>query len=214
MFCSQTISVYILMQQRISALGLQSVLAREKDMEVLVLKPDSGNHMQAIRNFCPDILITDAPTFCLQSNSALTKIIKSGTTKILFLCSASGDEAAEILALGADGLIARSARAELLAVAVRALARGRGWIDETIWRENLQNGTSDITLESVMSRLSSREKLVLRLAAEGFDNREIARALNLSYELIKCSMWLIIRKLRARGRVHAVSVARKCGMFS
>jgi two-component system, NarL family, response regulator DesR len=215
MFCSQTISVYIMIQQRISALSLQSILSREEDMEVLVLPPHSCDNLRAIIDFRPDIVITDETTCGLHSPSALAEIKRSGATRFLFLCAPCGDEAAEVVALGADGVISRTAPAELLAVAVRSLARGRAWFDENIWRDNLdpEQGAAD-SPEFMISRLSSREIEMLRLASEGFSNRQIAIAMNLSHEIIKCCMWLIVRKLRARGRIHAVSVARKSGMFS
>src|SRR5437773_2694550 len=116
MFFSQTISVYILMIQRISALGVQSVLSGEKDIEVLVLQPNCHMNLQAITDFRPDVVITDAATCSLQSAAALARIKKSGVTRFLFLHSRSDEEAAEILALGADGVIGRSAPAESLAV--------------------------------------------------------------------------------------------------
>lgn len=215
MFCTPTISVYILMLRRLSALNLQSVLAREKDIEALVLKPDNLSNLEAIIRFSPDVVITDEATFSLLSADALRQI-KDGATRFLFLSPAESDGGG-VPSPEADGVISASSPAELLAVAIRSLAAGRSWVDETPLSSPAEQTTADsdsATSEAGVARLSYREIEVLRLAAEGFNNREIARAMNLSHDIIKACMWLIFRKLRARGRVQAVSVARKCGMFS
>ena len=212
MFCSQIISVYILVRQKISALGLQSVLCREKDMEVVVLQPDSLTNLQAIVDFRPDIVITDSTTYNQQPVAVLDKIRRSQPTRFLFLCASAGREATEIMSLGADGVIASFSPAELLAAAVRSLAGGRMWIDENIWRGQLN--VKDSENVSPLSQLSYREIEVLKMVAEGFSNREIAEAMNLSHDMIRCYMRLIVRKLRARGRTHAVSLARECGVLS
>jgi DNA-binding NarL/FixJ family response regulator len=62
--------------------------------------------------------------------------------------------------------------------------------------------------------LTKKETEVLRLAALGFSNQQIALSMELSLETINCYMWLIAKKLHARGRVHAVDVARQSGIFS
>ena len=225
MFCSQTISVYVLMRHRVLGLGVQNILSNEQDLEVLVLPPDYTTTLKSIADFRPDVVITDVETCSLQSATELESVKTSGSTKFLFLYNSGEREAAEILALGADGVIAKSANADLLTVAVRALASGKVWIDENIWTNNpaehvkavvedIENSTPSDEPVVASSRLSYREIEVLRLASEGYTNREIAKVLNLTHDTIKCCMWLIVRKLRARGRVHAVTVAKQCGIFS
>ncbi len=203
---------------------MQSILSNEQDLEVLVLPPDYTSTLKSISDFRPDVVITDVETCSLQSATELESVKASGSTKFLFLYNSAEREAAEILALGADGVIAKSANADLLNVAVRALASGKVWIDENIWSnpaqhvnavvEDFENSTPSGEPVVASSRLSYREIEVLRLASEGYSNREIAKMLNLTHDTIKCCMWLIVRKLRARGRVHAVSVAKQCGIFS
>lgn len=124
MFYSQPISVYVLMRQRISALGVQSVLSNEKDMEVLVLTPNFVVDLRLVAHFRPDVVITDAHTCSRQSARALARIKESGATKFLFLCSSATDDSTDILTLAADGVIAKSSPAASLAAAVRSLVCG------------------------------------------------------------------------------------------
>ncbi len=223
MYCSQPISVYVMMKQRVTALGVQHVLAEESDIEVVVLSPELSVNPFRIADFRPDVLITDLDTCSKQSSSVLQKLKVGGGTKILFLYSPASDNAADVLKLGADGLIAKSSPAGSLGPAVRSLAKGRVWIDERVWKSHFKVCTvarsqNDYDVRAFdlptcgIARFSKLELEVLNLASEGLGNLEIAQSMGLAEELISCTMWLVAKKLRAKGRKHAVSVARQFGI--
>lgn len=236
MNCKQPISVFVLMTQRVSALTVQSILAAERDIEVIVLDRECSNINQLL-NFAPDLVITDAESCSRQPAKSIAALRGNGITKFLFLYSASQNSTAAAVKLGADGLISKSSPAHELAAAVRALAEGKCWIDELIWRNYLkaQNHPSDSEAAAVMpekelllstdsvadtvpadtvSALTKKETEVLRLAALGMSNQQIAAMMELSPETINCHMWLIAKKLHARGRIHAVDLAKQSGILS
>jgi DNA-binding NarL/FixJ family response regulator len=62
--------------------------------------------------------------------------------------------------------------------------------------------------------LSDREIEVLQLAADGFTNREIGHILFVSEETVKSHIRLVLAKLRARNRAHAVATACRRGLVS
>jgi len=57
-----------------------------------------------------------------------------------------------------------------------------------------------------MTALSSREREVLNLIAQGFSNREIGTQLNISEETVKSQVRAILHKFGARNRAHAVAL--------
>jgi DNA-binding NarL/FixJ family response regulator len=59
------------------------------------------------------------------------------------------------------------------------------------------------------SRLTVREKAVLKLAAEGLTNGEIAEQLGITLQTTKNHMWAVMIRLKAKSRVQAVSIAEK-----
>lgn len=225
MNCNQTISVYVMMRQRISALGIQQVLSTEKDLEVIVLAPKYATDLRRVCDFRPDVVITDVDTCSRQPADAIQEIRESGSTKFLFVYSPSGDSTAVAVKLGADGLVSKSSPAGTLGAAVRSLAAGKVWIDESIWRHYLHTdkksyadlADDEIAMPSIcgeIPKLSPQELELLRLASQGLSNREIAQILEMSLDTINCYMWLITKKFRARGRIHALNIARQCGIFS
>lgn len=64
------------------------------------------------------------------------------------------------------------------------------------------------------SYITARQRQVLVLAANGNTNRAIGRALGITEESVKSQMQLILRKLRASDRTHAVVVALRLGLIS
>lgn len=61
----------------------------------------------------------------------------------------------------------------------------------------------------VTSRLTEREQQTLQLIADGFSNKEIARALGISAETVKWHLKQLYEKLQVNGRIQAVNQARK-----
>lgn len=61
----------------------------------------------------------------------------------------------------------------------------------------------------IASRLTEREHQTLQLIADGFSNKEIARALGISAETVKCHLKQLYKKLQVNGRIQAVNQARK-----
>lgn len=218
----QTISVYVMIKQRISALGVQNILASEKDIEVIVLPPKYAGDLKRICDFRPDVVVTDVETCSRQSPDVIADIRKDGNTKFLFVYSPAADSTSSAVKMGADGLVAKSSPACALGAAVRSLASGRVWIDESIWRNflNMDHRTvapvmeEPIICDGYTTKLSNNELEVLRLASQGLSNKEIAQTLEVSIDTVKCYIWLITKKLRARGRTHAINVAKQAGIFS
>jgi two-component system, NarL family, response regulator DesR len=103
---------------------------------------------------------------------------------------------------GADAFLVKDAPAAQLADAVRRVLRGEKVIDPTLAAAALAEGADPLTV---------REREVLRVAAEGSANAEIARALRLSVGTVRNYLSTIIQKTGARNRSEAVRIAREKG---
>lgn len=225
------------MKQRVTALSVQSILSAESDMEVIVLDKKCSN-LDQLFNFAPDLVITDLETCSRQPAKSVAALRENGITRFLFLYAPTQDSTSAAIKLGADGLISKSSPSHELSLAVRALAEGKCWIDEVIWRDYLSaqgkacsvndadRQEDDLKLQNDQTlndcvptmdpvpTLTKKETEVLRLAASGLSNQQIALKMESSLETINCYMWLIAKKLHARGRIQAVNVARQSGIFS
>ncbi|MFJ9678645.1 response regulator [Streptomyces sp. NPDC101194] len=103
---------------------------------------------------------------------------------------------------GADAFLVKDAPASQLAAAVRKVLAGERVIDPTLAAAALADGASPLT---------DRERDVLRTAADGSTNAEIAAALHLSQGTVRNYLSMAIQKMAARNRAEAVRIAREKG---
>ncbi|MEU2246342.1 response regulator transcription factor [Streptomyces sp. NPDC019224] len=103
---------------------------------------------------------------------------------------------------GADAFLVKDAPASQLAEAVRKVLAGERVIDPGLAAAALADGANPLT---------DREREVLRTAADGSTNAEIAAALHLSQGTVRNYLSMAIQKLAARNRAEAVRTAREKG---
>lgn len=103
---------------------------------------------------------------------------------------------------GAAGFLVKDGPVEELAVAIRRVLAGETVIDPALAAAALAEGADPLT---------HREREVLRAAADGATNAEIAGALHLSPGTVRNYLSTAIQKLAARNRAEAVRVAREKG---
>jgi two-component system, NarL family, response regulator LiaR len=122
--------------------------------------------------------------------------------------TASTDEARMmgVLRAGATGYVRKDAEPETLLAAVRAVARGRTFIDPSIGHRVLRTDASD--------DLTPRELDVLRHVALGKSNKDIAVALDIGEETVKTHVRHVLAKLGAENRAQAAVRALARGVVS
>jgi two-component system response regulator DesR len=103
---------------------------------------------------------------------------------------------------GADAFLVKDAPAAQLADAVRRVLAGERVIDPTLAAAALAGGANPLT---------DREREVLRAAADGSTNAELAEALHLSPGTVRNYLSTAIQKLAVRNRTEAVRTAREKG---
>jgi DNA-binding NarL/FixJ family response regulator len=130
--------------------------------------------------------------------------LSESTAVVLYTGYADPDVLEEAVGSSALGVVQKTSPVEDLARAIRAAAAGRAYIDPRI-AELLPNpGARD-------SLISKREAEVLGLIAEGLTAEEVATRLFLSPETVHTHVRNAVRKLGARGRLHAVVLALRRG---
>jgi len=76
-----------------------------------------------------------------------------------------------------------------------------------------RNGSTESSPPQWLQELSPREKEVLRLLAEGYDNREIAARLFLAEQTVKNHVSVLYDKMGVKDRMHALRKAGEIGKF-
>jgi Response regulator containing a CheY-like receiver domain and an HTH DNA-binding domain len=111
-----------------------------------------------------------------------------------------------VLRAGAAGYIRKDAEPETLLAAVRAVARGKTYIDPSVARQAMGAAPRE--------ELTARETEVLRRLAQGLSNKEIAEALSISEETVKTHVSNVLAKLEAENRAQAIVQGLKRGLVS
>jgi len=110
---------------------------------------------------------------------------------------------------GAHGYILKSASRNELIGAIRRVAAGDQFYDSVVVKAFLRGDQRqrDATL------LTSREREILQMAADGLTNREIGSRLYVSVGTVKTHLDNIYRKLEVSDRAHAVAIALRRGLL-
>jgi DNA-binding NarL/FixJ family response regulator len=157
--------------------------------------------------------IPDAEVFLVDSRvpAALelcSTLKREGGRPVILFMAARDDEAwaVEALFAGARGILARDVRSEELIKAIRLVHQGQIWARrQTIeaWAERMIVGAPESARIAALEQgLSNREREVLRHAATGLSNKELAGRLAISEATVKVHLTHIFQKLGVRGRAE------------
>jgi len=199
--------------------GTRELVQHEDDMEVVGEAGDGEEAVQFAIQTKPDVIIMDITMPKLNGIEA-TKRIKSllPLTAILILTAYDNDQyVSALLEAGAAGYLLKNVKGRELIDAVRAVHAGESVLHPKIARKVLNRfAVSGVKQEpeSATSILSERELEVLKLAAKGLSNREIAKKLFLSVRTVQAHLGNVFNKLDIGSRTEAILYGLKKGWFS
>ncbi|HVN46990.1 MAG TPA: response regulator transcription factor [Steroidobacteraceae bacterium] len=117
----------------------------------------------------------------------------------------------EVVMAGAAGYVPKSAPRQLLLDAIRMVMGGGSYLPAAavVALRRAQSEGGGVARDAPSDQLTSRQKRVLTLLAEGLSNKRIARELEISEITVKAHVSLILKKLGVSNRVQAAIEARK-----
>ncbi len=194
--------------------GTRRILEREQDLKVVAEASDGLEAVGFVQQTHPDVAIVDI-SMPVMNGIESTKEIKriAPQTAILVLTAYDDDEYVfAILEAGAAGYLLKNARGSELINAVRKVYEGESVLHPSIATKVLTRvRRGSAPQDTAVSELSEREIEVLRLAAQGLSNRQIADTLVLSPRTVQSHMANIFGKLQVGSRTEAVMVGLRHG---
>jgi len=193
--------------------GTRRILEREPDLKVVAEAGDGREAVGYAQQTHPDVAIVDI-SMPVMNGIESTKEIKriAPQTAILVLTAYDDDEYVfAILAAGAAGYLLKNARGSELIDAVRRVYEGESILHPSIAAKVLSRVRRGTAPDATASELTEREIEVLRLAAQGLSNRQIADALVLSPRTVQSHMANIFGKLQVVSRTEAVMMGLRHG---
>jgi two-component system, NarL family, response regulator LiaR len=199
--------------------GTRELIQHEDDMEVVGEAGDGEEAIHLAEQTKPDVIIMDI-TMPKMNGIESTKQIKAilPSTAVLILTAYDNDQyVSALLEAGAAGYLLKNIKGRELIDAVRAVHAGESVLSPKIAKKVLNRfaATSSVHVsESVPDILSERELEVLRLAARGLNNRDIAGQLFLSIRTVQAHLGNIFNKLGVGSRTEAILHGLRKGWFT
>jgi DNA-binding NarL/FixJ family response regulator len=165
-----------------------------------------------LAQLAPDVLLLDMEMPGLSGVEVAQKLKATNSTVKVLALSAHDDEVyvRSLLANGAVGYLTKEEAPELIVDAVRGIARGeKGWISRRAAAQMI-----GWTHQQEAVELTDREMQVLKQAALGKTNREIALALGIADKTVEKHMGGVFEKLQVGSRLEAVMSAVKRGWLT
>ena len=194
---------------RVVTRSLKAYLESFPDFEVVGIAVGGEELLQHLSEWHPQLVLLDLLMPGGWDGIETTRrILERAPDVRVIALTASLDEPRMmgVLRAGAAGYIRKDAEPETLLAAVRAVARGKTYIDPSVARQALG--------AAPRQELTARETEVLRRLAQGLSNKEIAEALSISEETVKTHVSNVLAKLEAENRAQAIVQALKRGLVS
>lgn len=213
MASNRKIRIFLADDHAVVRQGFRLILAAQPDMEIVGEASNGREAVIGCGRLRPDVAVMDVSMPELNGIEATRRIGEvSPRTRVLAL-SMHKDAVyvREILRAGARGYLLQDALDTDLVAAVRALARGEGYLSPAVSEAVLSDYRKHVT--DPVDLLTTREREVLQMIAEGKTNKEIAAALQLSVYTVEAHRGRIMEKLNLHSAGELVRFALRAGLI-
>jgi two-component system response regulator NreC len=192
--------------------GFKMILSAQADMEIVGEAANGREAVELAAQLKPDIVVMDVAMPELNGIEATRRVVATApyTRVIALSMHKDGVYVREVLRAGARGYLLKDSGAEDLVRAIRAVAGGESWLSPAVSNAVLDDYRRHVT--NPIDLLTSREREVLQMLAEGKTNKEIAVVLNLSVYTVDAHRGRIMEKLNLHSINELVRFAVRNGL--
>ncbi|MEU0650089.1 response regulator transcription factor [Streptomyces umbrinus] len=201
---SRTIKVLLAEDQSMVREALAALLGLEPDIDVVAQVARGDEVLAVVRAHDVDVALLDIEMPGATGIEAAAELHREFPELKLVILTTFGRPGylRSAMEAGADAFLVKDAPAAQLAAAIRKVLTGERVIDPALAAAALAEGANPLT---------DREREVLRAAADGSTNADLATTLHLSHGTVRNYLSTAIQKLAARNRAEAVTIAREKG---
>ncbi|MCC6292544.1 MAG: response regulator transcription factor [Bryobacterales bacterium] len=194
--------------------GFGLILEKEADLEVVGEAQNGREAVELAQQLRPDVVVIDVSMPELNGIEGTRRITDTCDRTRVLAVSMHRDAVyvREILRAGARGYVLKDAAENAFVDAIRAVARNEAYLSPAIADAVLTDYRKHVT--NPIDLLSSREREVLQMIAEGKTNKEIANILNLSVYTVEAHRGKIMEKLNLHNTGDIVRFALRNGLIS
>jgi NarL family two-component system response regulator LiaR len=217
------ITVLIVDDHAVVRQGLRTFIDLQDDMQVVGEGADGAEAIELARQLQPDVVLLDLVMPTMSGVEATPQIIAASPHSRVLILTSFGEDAQVFPAIraGAQGYLLKDIHPGDLVQAVREAYQGKVQLHPDIARKLMaavaaaspsQTRPAESQAAPGLDQLTEREREVLKLIAEGLNNREIAESLIISEKTVKTHVSSILGKLGLEDRTQAAIWALKHGI--
>jgi DNA-binding NarL/FixJ family response regulator len=208
---SETIRILLADDHAVVREGLRALLEQQTDLLIVGEASDGAAALRLLASEPADVVVLDMkmPGAGAVDTIQAIKQQRPRTQVLVFTSYAEDGQVRDALSAGATGYLLKDAMAEDLIRAIREVHAGRAWLHPQAQRQMLEWMRRP---PSQLDSLTSRERSVLALLADGQSNKQIARNLGLTAGTVKGYVSQVLEKLGVSDRTQAALLAQKEGI--
>ena len=195
--------------------GMRALLETLPDVQVVAEASDGREAVHMVKTTQPNVVLMDIAMPGLNGLEATKRLVKEvPDINVLILSMHKSEEYVwQALRAGAAGYLLKDADVAELALAIKAVTRGETYLSSPISthviREYLQRGGGE---ETVLERLTPRQREILQLIAEGHTTKAIAQRLCLSVKTVETHRVQMMERLDIHDVAGLVRYAIRMGL--
>ncbi len=198
--------------------AIRALLEKSPDIEVVGEAKDGQEAIDLVERLLPEVLIMDIAMPHLNGIQAMERMHALGISTQVVILSMYSDETLVRQALrhGAGGYLLKRSVMEELLLAVRAASQGEIYLSPAISKSivtNFLTGHTDSRPAEAFDQLTSREREVLQLIAEGYTNQAIAQVMQVSVKTVEKHRTNLMAKLNVHDLTGLIRIAVKHGLI-
>ena len=200
--------------------GLRKLLSIEKDIDVVGEAADGQQLLDHMDEWLPDVILLDLRMPNTDGLTALQTLNSTNNPAKVIILTASEDknEFVQAMKLGCAGIVLKQTSADLIVRSIRKVHAGEIWLDaHTTAAVMRQFATAEAAAASGLkgrerAPLSTREREIVALVAQGYKNKEMAEKMFISEQTVKNHLHNIFDKLGVSDRLELALYAIHKGL--
>ena len=197
--------------------GLHALLEAEPDFSIVGEAADGLQVLEQVERLRPDVLVLDLMMPGLNGLEVMREITRRSLRTRVVILSMHSNEAYVLQALrsGVAGYVLKESTASDLAQAVREAAAGKRYLSPPLSERAIEVylEKAQMTTLDAYETLTSRERQILHLVAEGLGNSEIAARLSISPRTVETHRANVMRKLNLHSQTDLIRYALRKGIL-
>jgi len=201
--------------------GIRRLLSLEEDIDVVAEAGDGHEVLELLQNMEVDVILLDLRMPGMDGLTALQRLQASGRKIRVIVLTASEDknEFVQAMKFGCSGIVLKQTAPEMIVKSIRKVYGGEIWLDSHTTAAVMRQFSSPLDGSNSTggrgrerSPLSTREREIVTLVAQGYKNKEMAEKMFISEQTVKNHLHNIFDKLGVSDRLELALYAIHKGL--